>query len=260
MTTKMLSLRDGKFEVEVYEQGSGSPLLFLHGIMGPTPGPFLDALAQRHRVIMPAHPGFGETTGDEQIVEFFDIVYYYLDLLDALDLHGLPVIGHSLGGMFAAELAAVQPERFTKLALLAPIGLWNEAHPVLDYFVMAPGDVAAALYHDLASPAAQAMAATPHDEESRVNMALARVKAQRVAARYMWPIPNRGLAKRIHRIKAPVLLAWGESDGLCPPAYAEDWKKAIPGASVEIIPNAGHMLQEEQPEKLAEIVGRFIGG
>jgi pimeloyl-ACP methyl ester carboxylesterase len=230
----------------------------LHGEWGRQWDDFLGALAAERRVIAPCHPGFGETTGTDQLLDLPDLIYYYLDFLDALDLRGLPLVGHGLGGMLAAELAAVQPERFSRLVLIGPLGLWNPAYPVLDFFAAAPDELAAATYHDPESPVARAAAAVPAEGEPYVNYMLERAKSLATAAKYLWPIPNRGLNKRLHRIRIPTLLVWGESDGICPPRYAADFQAAIPHAERAIVAKAGHLPQTERPGELAEIVSKFI--
>src|SRR5579875_1151834 len=259
MQERTITVRGSAFETQIFEAGSGAPLLFLHGVsdIGPSE-PFLERLAERHRVIAPRLPGFGESTGSEQLLDIHDLIYYELDLLDALGLHGVPLIGHSLGGMIAAELAAVQPERFSALVLIAPLGLWNPAYPVADFFSMSPAEVAAATYHNPSSPAAQAAGARPEDNEAYIAFMLDRAKSLATAAKYLWPIPNRGLNKRLHRVSAPTLLIWGESDGIVPPRYAEDFRAALPQARTEIIAEAGHIPQFEQPERVAQVVEAFL--
>jgi pimeloyl-ACP methyl ester carboxylesterase len=259
MALKNVAVRGGMFATEVIEEGSGPPLVFLHGVNNVQEGdPFLARLAQTHRVIAPRLPGFGESTGTEHLLDLHDLIYYELDLLDTLGLRGVPIVGHSLGGMVAAELAAVQPERFTALALIAPFGLWNPAYPVADFFTMSPAQLAAATYHDPQSPTAQAAARPPDDNEAYIAFMLDRAKSLATTAKYVWPIPNRGLAKRLHRVSAPTLLVWGESDRIVPPQYAEDFKTAIPNARVAIIRAAGHLPQVEQPDQLVATLREFL--
>jgi pimeloyl-ACP methyl ester carboxylesterase len=256
---RRIPVRNGMFETEVIEDGSGPPLLLLHGVNGVRPGdPFLARLAERHRVIAPVLPGFGDSSGTEHLLDLHDLLYYELDLLDTLGLRGLPVVGHSLGAMVAAELAAVQPDRIRALALIAPMGLWNPEYPVADFFAMSPAQLAAATYHDPESAVAQAARRPPEDNEAYIAFMLDRAKALATAAKYLWPIPNRGLAKRLHRVSAPTLLVWGESDRIVPPRYADDFRAAIAGARVEVIPEAGHLPQVEQPDRLAEAIEQFL--
>ena len=259
MPLNKVDVRNGMFQTEVIEDGSGSPLLFLHGVNNVQPGdPFLARLARDYRVIAPRLPGFGESSGTEHLLDLYDLIYYELDLLDTLGLRGIPVVGHSLGGMVAAELAAVQPERFSAVVLIAPFGLWNPGYPVADFFTMSPAKLAAATYHDPDSPAAQAAAQPPEDNEAYIAFMLDRARSLATSAKYLWPIPNRGLSKRLHRVSAPTLLVWGESDRIVPARYAEDFRAAIGNARVEIIPEAGHLPQLEQPDPLADSILRFL--
>lgn len=255
----VIALREGLFQVELREAGSGAPLLFLHSEWGPPAPELVDALADGLRVLLPSHPGFGATTGTEQLHDLPDLLYYYLDLLDALDLRDLPLVGHGLGGMIAAELAALQPERFSRLVLIAPLGLWNDAYPVLDFFAATPVELAAALYHDPESPAAKARAAVPPEDEGYLAFMLERAKSMATAAKYLWPIPNRGLARRLHRIRVPTLLLWGESDGIVPTRYGADFQRLLPRAEFATIPAAGHLPDAEQPAELAARIARFVG-
>ncbi len=259
MQSQQVAVRDGAFDIEVWEAGGGTPLLFLHGEGPPTWTPFHDALAERHHVIAPLHPGYGSSTGNDRLQDLPDLIYYYLDFLDERGLRDLPLIGHGLGGMIAAELAAVQPDRFSALVLIAPMGLWLADDPVQDFFVMPPAELAAALYHDPESPAARAAAETPAGGgDAEIQFYLERAKSMATAAKYLWPIPNRGLAKRTHRIAAPTLIVWGASDRIASPRYAEAFRERIAGARVEILEEAGHLPHEEQPERVAERVLAFL--
>ncbi|HLZ70546.1 MAG TPA: alpha/beta hydrolase [Dehalococcoidia bacterium] len=258
MTERNVSVAGGRFKTDVLEEGKGEPLLFLHGTFGLEADRFLDKLGEKRRVIAPRHPGYGGSTGSEHLLDLPDLIYYYLDFLDAEGLRGLPIVGHSLGGMFAAELAAVQPERFSKLVLLDSFGLWNAAYPVADFFAMMPRELGEALYHDPQSPTAQVASKPPEENEAFIAFMLERAKSLATAAKYLWPIPNRGLSKRLHRISAPTLLIWGESDKLVPPRYGKDFQAEIKGARLELIKDAGHLPQTEQPEQTAEAVLSFL--
>jgi pimeloyl-ACP methyl ester carboxylesterase len=258
---RSLTLAVGPFEVDLLEGGAGLPLLYLHGTFGRREEALLARLAAGgRRVLAPCHPGYGGTTGDERLDDLHDLVYYYLDLLDQLDLRDLALVGHGLGGMFAAELAAVQPQRFARLILLAPLGLWDPDRPVLDFFAAEPSELAAALYHDPTSPAARAATEPPAPEsDGFVDYMLDRAKAMATAAKYLWPIPNRGLSRRLHRVTMPTLLLWGESDRLCPPSYGDAFQAALPTAELVTVPAAGHMLPQEQPAAVANLITRFVG-
>lgn len=140
VNTRIVSLRNGMFDVELTESGSGPPLIYLHGEAGPRWSRYLDLLAVRHTVIAPAVAGYGGSTGSEHLLDIHDLIYWGLELLDALELCAQPVIGHGLGGMLAAELAAVQPKRVSRLVLIDAFGLWLPANPTLDYFAAAPAE------------------------------------------------------------------------------------------------------------------------
>ena len=265
MEERQVAVREG-FEIDVLEGGSGDPLLYLHGIGGLEWDDCLEQLSAHHRVIAPRHPGFGGSTGNDELADLPDLIYYYLDLLDTMELSGLPIVGHSLGGMIAAELAAVQPDRFTQVVLISPFGLWNGEHPGIDIFGSTPAEYASSLFHDADSDAARAVAGRPREaaengavaDDAMIEFMLERAKAMSTSAKYLWPIPNRGLNKRLHRVRQPVLLLWGEHDGVTPPALADDFLAALSNAKLERIADAAHMSPTEQPARVAELVTAFL--
>jgi pimeloyl-ACP methyl ester carboxylesterase len=258
VNTRTVTLRNGMFDVELCESGSGEPLVYLHGEAGPRWSRYLDLLAARYTVIAPSIAGYGGSTGSDQLQDIHDLIYWGLDLLDALDLRSQPVVGHGLGGMLAAELAAVQPERVSRLVLMDAFGLWLPASPTLDYFAAAPAELSLALYHDQASATARAAAQSPKEGDAYVAFMLERAKSMAAAAKYLWPLPNRGLHKRVHRITAPTLVIWGESDGILSPAYGEAFQARLPRAELEILRGAGHLPHEEQPDDTADLTLRFL--
>ena len=135
-------------QVELVEYGEGRPVFYLHGLLGCDDNPLLAELAKQYRVVAPLIPGYGLSTGGEELADMHDLVIYYLEILDRLGLRSLPLVGHSLGGMFAAELAAAAPERFSHLVLLAPFGLWDDSEPTFDFFAASPQEQARAFYVD----------------------------------------------------------------------------------------------------------------
>ena len=244
--------------VPVHSAGSGETVLYLHGIWDQPPNEFLHGLSRTHRVVAPIHLGFEGAPPADTMVDIQDAIYYHLDLLDALSLDGVILVGHSLGGMFAAELAAVQPERFSRLVLISPFGLWDDAHPVADVFAMQPAELSRALYRDLAQPGAMAVAKAPTDEDELVTYLLKRARAMATATRYLWPLPDRGLSRRAHRISAPTLVVWGADDGVAPSAYAQDFATLTRGEAT-VVPDAGHIVHLEQRAAGLEVVQRFHG-
>jgi pimeloyl-ACP methyl ester carboxylesterase len=250
----------GRFSVEVYRFGSGGePILFLHGAGGLFgTETFLEDLGREFTVVAPHLPGFGETTGAELIDDVFDATQFYHQVMDDLGMQSAHVIGHSMGGMLAAEMAAMDVGRVRKLVLAAPAGFWLDQHPVPDLFTASPKTLARFLFHDPESAAAQAMAKMPEGRREFAEAYVERIKRLTVATKFLWPIPDRGLKKRIWRIAAPTLLIWGESDRYIPPVYAGEFKRAIRNCRETIIPDAGHMVMYERPQEFCAAVRAFI--
>ena len=261
MEEKTVSVVNGRYSVEMLEAGSGPDLLFIHGAGGLMWDPFLEQLSQHYHVIAPKIPGTAGSTGIEWLMDHHDVFYFYWDFLDALGVDDVIVVGHSMGGWFAAEVAAMQPSRVSKLVLIAPVGLWNDDYPVKDFFAMTPPELVADLFHDQEHPGAKMMTAPPPEDPAELQTAtVERAKMLMTAARFMWPIPDKRLSERIHRISSPTLICWGESDGLVPIDYAADFNKAIAGSQVARFAASGHMPQVEEPEALLQEVGAFLGG
>src|SRR5262249_34069261 len=158
-------------------------------------------------------------------------------VLDSLGLRSAPIVGHSFGAMVAAELAASNPERVSKLILISPIGLWREDTPIVNWMVITPAsDLPKYLLHDPQSPIASRVFGTQHPE-GMIRM----IWSMGCTGKFVWPIPDKGLKKRIHRIKAPTLLIWGKQDRLVPSVYAQEFASRIPGSRIELIDESGHL-------------------
>ena len=259
----LLPVRNGLFEAEVYEYGekSAEPLLFLHPSNGLMRDPYLADLAAKYRVIAPHHPGWGESTGLEHIDDPVDMAIYYYDFLDALGLGSAYVVGHSIGGMFAAEVAAVDPHRVRKLVLNNAVGLWRDDVPVMDFFSEDPVALAQAVIFDLQGEFAKSMAPDTSDMQKLMDAMYARAQSFAAAGKFLWPIPDRGLSKRVHRIAAPTLLVWGKSDGLVPAAYAEEFAKRIGGPTQTLIlDRSAHFPMQEQRAEWSAAVLAFLDG
>jgi pimeloyl-ACP methyl ester carboxylesterase len=261
MEEQTIAVRGGMFQSKLRTDGTGDPLLFLHGAGGLRGwDAFLAELAKQFTVYAPAHPGFETSTGIEYIDDMLDLVVYYNDFLDAVGMESAHVVGHSMGGMLGAELAALSPQRVRKLVLANAAGLWLDEHPVADFFAMTPEQLAVALWHDPNSDVAKAMMAVPQDEKAQLEAFLLRTQHLATAGKFLWPIPDKGLKKRIHRIKAPTLVLWGQSDGLVPPVYAQEFQKRIAGSRVTIMPRCGHMPMYEDPAGFVSTVATFLQG
>jgi pimeloyl-ACP methyl ester carboxylesterase len=253
------SIGGGRFSVEIHTYGSGEPLLFLHGAGGLfEPDPSLEQLGRDFKVIAPHLPGFGDSTGGEKIDDVIDAALFYHQLMDDLHLDSAYIVGHSMGGMLAAEVAALDVHRARKLVLVAPAGFWLEDHPMPDFFAADAKELPALMFHDPASPVAQAMMKMPEDRELMAQMYVERVKRMTMAGKFLWPIPDRKLSKRAYRISAPTLLVWGASDRIVPPIYASAFKSHIRNCTEAIIPEAGHALPLEQTQKFCDAVKKFL--
>lgn len=263
IASEKLELRTG-LRPEIYRGGSGEPLVFLHAAGGLQPGdPFVDALAQDYSLVAPLAPGFNELEELDDIRDIHDLALHYDDLFQALGLDAVPVVGHSFGGMIAAELAAHVPSRVSKLVLIAPVGLWNDAYPVADLFATPLTEINTLLWGDLSSPAAQmAQAAFANADfehaEALLDMLLTIARGFTSAGKFMWPIPDKGLSRRLHRITAPTLLIWGSEDKLVPPQYADDFAKGIENARKEILEGAGHMVTLERSDEVRKLIHDFL--
>ncbi|HZP27002.1 MAG TPA: alpha/beta hydrolase [Dehalococcoidia bacterium] len=256
---RRVSILDGRFKTRLMEAGQGEPLLFLHGAGGSAGWPpFLDDLSQQFHVYLPWHPGYSESEGLDHVDDVLDMVIYYQDFLDAIGVESAHVIGHSMGGMFAAELAAMSPQRVRKLVLVAAAGLWLDETPIPDFFAMMPPELMPIIWHDPSSEIARALLPDPSDQEAMGRAFIERAQSLSVATKFLWPIPDRGLAKRIHRIQAPTLLLWGESDRLIPPAYGKEFQSRIKGSQLIVLPECSHMLMLEQRQEFVRTVSEFL--
>ena len=258
MEPRAVSLRDGMFQAHLLQGGAGDPLLFLHGAGGLREGEYLDLLAQRFTVYAPSHPGFGSSEGGEHIEDIIDLALYYHDLMDELKIESAHVVGHSMGGMLAAEVAALCPHRVRRLVLANPVGLWRDDEPVLDFFTLSPEQLLPYIWHDPGSEAAKAAYPVPETDEERAELLFQRTQALASASKFLWPIPDRGLHRRIHRIQSPTLIVWGESDRLVPASYAEDFSSSIRDSRVVILSECGHLPMLEKRDEFVALVTEFL--
>jgi len=256
-----VSIRDGMFQPPVYRAGKGEPLLYFHGAGGMNRGlaPDMELLAESYDVIAPVHPGWDDTGGLEHIDDIHDLVLYYQDFCDALGLTAFNLAGHSLGGNFAAEFAAARPDMVKKLVLIAPVGLWVDEHPVTDIFTLMPNELPQALFGDPSNPVIGELFKPPADEDELAEMTYLRLANFSAAGKFMWPIPDKGLKKRLHRIKAPTLIIWGEQDRLAPPAYGQLFASKIARSQLATIPTAGHAVNLEKAPEVAKEIHDFLG-
>lgn len=237
----------------VHALGTGEPVVFLHGGGTFTGFDYLRGWTTTHRVIVPYHPGFGESADDPRIDSMQDYVLHCLDLFDALGLGAISLVGYSFGGWMAAEIALVQQERLRKLALVAPAGLVVRDPPATDLLALHPSQVMA---HLTARPERlKPFLPEGHD----LPFLTLRYRETKATARITWDRPsgNPKLERWLHRIRTPTLLVWGGADRVRPPAHGEAWARLLPDARLSVYEGAGHLVLEEEPAASAEI-GAFL--
>lgn len=257
-TAQNIELPGGFAANPVIIKGEGAPVVYLHGPFGQEWDGFLDDLAAHRRVYAPAHAGAEETEDLEQLDGLPDLVLYYDDLFDRLGLEQVDLIGHSFGGMVAAEYAATFRDRVRKLVLIDAMGLWRDDAPVEDHLLVSPQKLVKLLFHDPSKPEVAAKLAMP-SEPKAMNAALVnRFGALASTSHFIHPIPERGLKRRLRRIKAETLVLWGAQDALVPPSYAAEFAALIPNARVEMIQKAGHVPQIEQRKIVSEHLEKFL--
>ncbi len=251
-------LWNGAVNAHVKVAGQGPALVYLHDGYGLIWDECLDLLTRDFTVYAPEHPGTsaGDPDAVKPLDDLWDLVLYYYELFDKLGLESPAVMGHSFGGMVAAELAATNQKRVSKLALVDPLGLWRDDAPIKNYMVMPQAELDSLLFADANHPARKLVFMNPEEPDSviRVTWNLG------CTGKFIWPLPDKGLRKRIHRVAAPTLIIWGKQDALMPPVYAEEFKTLIPHARVEMIDKAGHMAPLEQPATIAQMVRDFVKG
>ncbi len=247
----------------VIRVGEGAPLVWLHNAGGVSPDdPVVLALAARgHEVIAPVCPGFEDLADIDDIRDVHDLALWYDDLFAAEGLDGVPVVAHSFGGMIAAELAAHVPHRVSRLVLAAPVGLWRDDEPMADMFPAFPLEIQDLLWADPSKavlPPPPARAEIEGVDDPLLAMFLQMTTGMTAVGKFMWPIPDKGLRRRLHRISAPTLIVWGAKDKLIPASYADDFAAGIPAASVEILDDAGHMVVLERLDDFVDLTAGFL--
>jgi pimeloyl-ACP methyl ester carboxylesterase len=259
MTLELKTIATPHVPVRYLEGGSGQPLVFLHAAGGVQAGDvFLNTLAQKFRVYAPLLPGYGDSEECGEIRDMLDFTLHTWDVVEALGLKNPILVGHSMGGMIAAEMAAIAPHDVSRLALIAPAGLWLADHPIPDLFATLPFEMPKLLFHDVEAGTKLLTAGlTLSDPKFLQAYLVTNARQLGMAGKILFPIPERGLSQRLYRIKARTVLVWGDSDKLIPPAYAHAFKKGIAGAELVSLPEAGHMVTLEKPEQVVQAIGRL---
>jgi pimeloyl-ACP methyl ester carboxylesterase len=254
-STKFITVGDAKIELE--RRGKGKPLLLLPSEEALEPeAAFVDELARKFEVIIPQAPGYGRSNRPDWITNMDDIAYIYLDLIEKLGLTKLTVMGFSLGGWIAAEMATKDDSRLAKLVLVDAYGIKVGGpfdRDIQDIWLEHPRKVAALKWHDTEKGKRD----FPSMPESKLAII---ARNTETTARFCWEpyMHNPKLKRRLHRIQVPTLVVWGKNDGIVTPDYGKAYSKLIPGAKFATVAKAGHYPHLEQPEAFMKAISGFV--
>lgn len=252
---EMLEMRGTK--IQLLKGGRGDPLLYLHSAGGEVMWlPFFAALSQHFTVYFPAHPGFSQSEGLEKIDTMEDLVFHYTDLMDQLGLEKPGVVGLSLGGWLAAELATRYSQRIRKLILIDAVGLRVEGEPVADIFAATPEETRRLVFYDPESELARTFVPDVPPPEVLETV----LKAREATARVGWNpyLHNPKLRERLYRIIVPTLVIWGDSDRLVPVGHGRAYQQGIAGSRLVLLEKCGHAPPLEKPEETARLIVDFF--
>ena len=233
--------------------GKGRPLVFLHGASGaPVVLPFMEKLATRYDVLVPDHPGYGKSGEPDWLENIHDVAYFYLDFLEALKLENAIIVGSSMGGWMAMEMAVRDTSRIGALVLVSPAGLFAPGAEPADIFLLPQEEMVRSLFHD--PKLAQARLAIPETPES-IDLGL---KNRHTTARLAWEprLHDPHLPKWLHRIDVPVKIIWGKEDRILPVGIAAELQRLMPKAQVHIMDKVGHLPHAERADEFVELVCR----
>lgn len=242
----------GGTKLRVVEAGEGAPLLFLHGAGGAAWTPMLEGLSKHWRVIAPEHPGFGKSVIPNWMARIGDLAFFYLDALKVLGLDRVHLVGHSLGGWTAAEIAIRNTARLKSLTLMAPAGVWEDATPYANIFAFSPEEQARKMFVDpklvaarLEQLASADLAAMQHNKQTAAHLAQNPL------------LHNPQLAYWLHRIDLPTLIIWGVEDQIVPYGCHKTFMKEITGAELYALAQSGHGLHAERPQECIAKINSF---
>ena len=252
---RMIDVAGKKTQVTV--GGKGPPLLYLHSAGGETEWTLPhEKLARNHTVYVPACPGFALSEGLDQIDDMVDLVWHYVDLLDALELDRVPIAGYSLGGWLALELAVHRPERVEKLALTAAAGLHLADAPMAELFIDDLDELRELVFFDPNHANVELAMPLSLDDTRILNW----IRAREATARIGWNpyLHNPKLKQHLHRIACPTMLVWGRHDRLIPLAHGEYYAEKIAGAQLVVLEECGHMVPYEKADAWSDAVLAFL--
>ena len=243
-------------DLEIESEGTGRPLLFLHGEdYFRQHRPFFELLAKRFRIVIPRHPGFGSSSLPEGFGSVDDLAYFYLDLMDAMKLERPVLVGASLGGWIALEMAVRAPTAFDKLVLLGTVGVkmgGREDRDFADIYQIPETEMRTLTFAD------PGRFVPRYGELSQADL-ISIARDRESTLHYAWRpyMHNPTLKTWLHRVRTPTLMVWGEQDGVVRPEYARALAQTLPNAKLEMVAKAGHYPQIEQAEQVAALIASF---
>ncbi len=244
-------------KVEVLRGGEGPVLLFLHGAGGASAWmPYMDRLAETFDIVVPSHPGYGRSDTPDWLDRLADLVYFYLDFIEQLELDDIHLVGNSLGGWIAAEMAVRSCQRLRSLTLVSPAGIHVKGVPKGDIFLWDAEDRVRNTYYDPALAEAR-LAVEPTEEAADIAL-----KNDFTTAKLAWQprFYNPDLRKWLHRIQVPTAIVWGAEDKIFPEPYAHAYHELIPGSKLTVIHECGHLPHQEKLDEFTACVAAIANG
>lgn len=236
----------------LHEAGTGDPVVVLHGAGTVAGFDWAEPLAEKFRVIVPHHPGFGQSGDDPTFTDIHDYVMHYLGLFEMLGLDKVSLIGESLGGWMAAQFASEHNDRVKKLVLIAPAGMLDPEHMPLD-IISTPGEEVVGKLVSNFDVLKSKLPAVPS-----IDFIADRYREATTVARLWWEHPfDPKFMRHLKRVKMPTMILWGNEDKITPVELTPMWQQHIPQADIRIIKGAGHLVHLEKPEAVAAI-GAFL--
>lgn len=238
-------------KINLRRGGRGEPLLFLHGASGaPVILPFMEKLAERFEVLVPEHPGYGQSDEPDWLDNIHDLAYFYLDFLRQRGLRNVTLVGNSMGGWVAMEIAVRDTSRLKSVVLVSPAGIKAPGVQPADIFLMSDEQLVRSLFHDRSL--AEARLAAPVTPEA-IDVAL---KNKHTTARLAWEprLHDPFLPKWLHRVDVPVKIIWGKEDRILPVAFLDEYRRLLPKAEILVVEGAGHLPHAEKPDLFVELV------
>ena len=273
MKSYLIETGNGRTQTRVLETGAGPQLLYLHSAGGLVENdPFLEALGQHFHVYAPSLPGYLDSEGADNLRTMLDFTLWGFDVMEVLGIEHPVVVGHSMGGMIAAEMASLNPRAFKGLGLISAAGLWLDDYPMPDIFAKLPFELPDLLFSDPAlgtqiisegydfgsnQDELVSFMTRFQDETFLQDFLIKNARRMGTAGKILFPIPERGLSERLYRATLPTVIVWGDADKLMPMPYAEAFQRLLPHAELVTIAGAAHMAPYEQTGEVLSALVRF---